>query len=548
MLHNYIIIAWRNIRKNYLLSFINIFGLSVGIAFTLLIAAYVRQELNVNTSLKNADNQYILQSKWRDPSSGYEIATVAELPRALKEHYPSLVSNFYHWDGVTSNVSKGDKHFRETIQVGDSTFLTMYGLKLAQGNPATALNDPFSAVITTDMAIKYFGKQDAVGQTVTIENFSGSKHAFMITGVLEKLPKNTVTNLNDNNNTGFFLPSRAGTFLGRAMDGWATALIGLVELKPGIKPSDLVGPMRDLIHRNSPTQVSANMTPYLVPLKTYHLTTNNGIVENMLYTLSIIALFILMMAAVNFVNICIGRSSQRMKEMGIRKVLGGIRGQLIRQFLTESTLMVMIATLLALGFYALARPVVGNLLNTEITGLFSFPFYFYLFPFLLALIIGLLAGLYPALVLSALRSVDSLKGKLNQVKDNVLFRKLLLAFQFGTAAIVLIGAIVISKQIDLFFGQSLGFNKDYVVFAQLPRDWSRRGVQRMETIRYQLAQMSQVGSVALSWEIMDGNNGFSWQVFKQGSDSTKAFTSQVLVTDNQYAETYKIPLKAGTFF
>ena len=210
--------------------------------------------------------------------------------------------------------------------------------------------------------------------------------------------------------------------------------------------------------------------------------------------------------------------------------------------------MVMMATLIALGIYALGRPYFTDLLNTEITGLFSFPVYFYALPVLLALIIGILAGIYPALVLSSLKSIDSLKGKLSRVKDSVLFRKTLIAFQFGTAAIVLISAIIISKQISLFFGKSLGYDKDYVVYAQLPRDWSKPGVQKMEEIRYRLARLPQVSTVSLSWEIPDGMNGGSMQVYKMSDNPTQAFPSQVLVADNQFAATYNIPLKAGEFF
>ncbi len=254
------------------------------------------------------------------------------------------------------------------------------------------------------------------------------------------------------------------------------------------------------------------------------------------------------MAVINFVNICISRSSQRMKEMGIRKVLGGLRKQLIWQFLTESVLMVFIATVFALGIYGLARPYFANLLGTDLNGLFSFPLYYYLLPFALALVIGLIAGLYPALVLSSLKSVDSLKGKLNQVKDNVIFRKALIAFQFATAAVVLISAIVVSKQINLFFSKSLGYDKDYVVYAQLPRDWSKPGVQKMEGIKYRLAQLPQVSSVTLSWEIPDGNNSGSFRAQKMLGDSASAFSSQVLIADNQYALTYGLKLKAGEFF
>jgi putative ABC transport system permease protein len=547
MLHNYLIIAWRNIWKHKLFSLINIFGLSIGIAFTLLIAVYVWQEMSVNTNLKNADNQYILQSTWKDPNMGYAVGTVAALPQALQKNYPHLIANYYHWDGVSSNVSKGDKHFREELQVGDGNFITTYGFKLLHGNAATALNDPFSVVITTDRAIKYFGKTDVVGQALTIESFTGQKHDFMITGVLDKYSKNSITNVLEQSNSTMFLPAIAAKFLGRDLESWGNiVVVGLLELKKGVKPEDLAGPMKTLIKANAPPQIAANLIPYLVDLKSFYR--DNATLKKMLYTLSSIALFILLMAVINFVNICISRSSQRMKEMGIRKVLGGLRKQLIWQFLTEAVLMVLIASLIALGIYMLAKPFFANLLATEMPGLLAFPIYFYLALLLFALIIGVLAGLYPALVLSSLKSIDSLKGKRDKVKDNILFRKGLIAFQFTIASVALIAAIVISKQINLFFGKNLGFNKDYVVYAQLPRDWSKTGVQKMEDIRYRLTQLNQVKTATLSWEIPDGSNSGNLQVYKTADNPTQAFASQLLITDNQYAATYGIPLKAGEFF
>jgi putative ABC transport system permease protein len=547
MLQNYIIIAWRSLWKNKSFAIINIIGLSAGIAFTLLTCAYIWGELQVNHDLKNADNQYILKSRWKDPNMGTEFTSLAQLPKTLKEVYPNLVANYYHFDAVTSNISKGDKHFRESIQIGDTTLFSMYGFSLLYGNPETALKDPFSTVITEAMAIKYFGKTDVVGQTVTIENFSGTRHDFTISGILKNRPKNSVLNLNDNNNYDFFLPAKAATFMGRNMEGWNNPyIVSYIELKKGITPQDLVKPMQHLIKENAPQQISDNLSPYLVPLKTYYLSDIAG--KQMLYTISYVALFILLMAVINFVNICIGRSSSRMKEMGIRKVLGGLRKQLMWQFLVESVLLVMLATLLALVIYLLARPLFSDILGKEVMGLFSFPVYFYLFPFLFAILLGLLAGIYPALILSAMKSVDSLKGKLSSVKENVLFRKTLVAFQFGIAAVVLIGAIIVSQQVDFFFSKNIGFNKDYVIYAQLPRDWSKKGVQKMESIRYQLTQSPEVNSVSLSYEIPDGANGGPVQVYKFGADAKSALTTQGLISDNQYAATYNIPLKAGTFF
>ncbi|TWR29344.1 FtsX-like permease family protein [Mucilaginibacter pallidiroseus] len=546
MLHNYFIIAWRNIIKHKLFSIINIFGLSVGIAFTMLIGGYIWNETSVNGDLKNAGNQYIVQSKWKDPNMGYVLTSLAPIPKALKDEYPTLVVNYYHWDGVSSTVSKGDKHFRESLQVGDSTFFNVYGFKLLHGDTNTALNDPFSVVITDDKAIKYFGKTDVVGQTLNIENFKGERHDFTVTGVLAKLPKNSVTNVIDQSNSTFFLPAAAAKYMGRSLDGWNnTVTVGLIELKEGVKPEALLTPMKRLIKQNAPKQIADNLEPYLVSLKDYYFT---GQIKRMIYTLSAIALFILAMAVINFVNICISRSGQRSKEMGIRKVLGGLRRQLIWQFLTESVIMVLISTLVALAFYALGRPFFIELLDSQIPLLFAYPWYVYLFPFAFALLVGLLAGVYPAFVLSALKSVDSLKGKLHKVADQTWLRSALIVFQFSTALVVLICAIVITKQIGLFFGKNLGYDKDYVVYAQLPRDWSKPGVQKMEDIRYRLSQIPQIKSLSLSWEIPDGGSSGGLQIYKQADAPSQAFASTLMIADNQYAVTYGIPVKAGEFF
>src|SRR3954466_14259161 len=130
MLKNYISVAWRNILKNRFYSLLNIIGLATGIAFAMLIMAYVWDELQVNAGLKNAGNHYIIQSKWKDPNMGYDLATIGALPKALKEQYPSLVKNYYRFDGITTNATAGEKSFRQGLQVGDSTFLNMYGFKV----------------------------------------------------------------------------------------------------------------------------------------------------------------------------------------------------------------------------------------------------------------------------------------------------------------------------------------------------------------------------------------------------------------------------------
>jgi putative ABC transport system permease protein len=547
MLKSYIKIAWRNIIKSPFYSLVNIIGLSAGIAFTLLIAAYVWKELQVNRDLKNADNQYIIQSKWKDANQGYELATFGQMAKGLKENYPGLVANYYRYDGITSNISKGDKVFREGIQVGDSTLLSMYGFELSEGNISTAFEAPYSVIITQEAAKKYFGKKEAVGQTITIESFSGSKKDFQVTGVLKPTTRNSITHLVEDYPNNFFIAEKDISFFGRNMDWNNLYIANFIELKPGVKPEALVKPMHDLVSVHVPIQ--ANLaSPYLTSLKQYYLNANNGLVRKMLYALSGIAFFILFMAIINFVNMSISRSATRMREIGVRKVLGGLKKQLICQFLTESTVLVFIAGVAALGIYLLVKDMFGNIVGRTIPSITGFPLYFIPFLLLLIIVTGFVAGVYPAFVLSSLRSVESLKGKLISGKENIVMRKGLVAFQFGTAAIVFTGAIIISQQIRLFFSDDLGYNKEYVLAAQVPRDWSVAGVGKMENIRSQLARMPQVSDVSLSFEVPDGNNSGNILVYRADADSTTAITSQILSTDEYYTSTYQIPMAAGEFY
>lgn len=549
MLQNYIRIAWRNILKNRFYSFLNITGLATGIAFTMLIAAYIWNELQMNKYLKNVQHQYILESKWKDPNMGFELATVGALPKALKEQYPSLVKNYYRWDGISSSVSVGEKVFRESMQIGDSTFLSMYGFKVLYGNAATALIDPFSLVITEKIALKYFGRKEVTGKTLTIENFAGVKRDFIITAVINYQGDNSVGHLVDNYPNGFYLPLQAANFFGRKVDVWDNPfIVGMLELQDGVSPRQLDKPIATLLKTNTAPLISENMTPHLASLQNYYLEKDKGLVKRMLYTLSAIVLFILLMAIINFINMSISRSSSRLKEIGVRKVLGGQKKQLIWQFLTESTILVFFSTVLAFMIYLLTGDLFGQILGKTLPPLSAFPVYFIAFPFLIILVTGITAGLYPAAVLSSLQSVDSLKGKLKSVKENVLLRKSLVAFQFFTAAIVLTGAFIITRQIQFFFSKNLGYNKDYILSVQTPRDWTPAGINRMESIRNQFLTIPEVKEATLSYEIPDGSNSNSLYVHRAAADSTTAIASYLLNTDQHYVATYGIPMAGGRFF
>jgi len=550
MLKNYFKIAWRNITKHRFYTAINIFGLFTGLTFALLIGAYVWGVLQVNRNLKNSKQQYLLMSDWKDPNMGIDFTSLAPLAKRLKEEYPSLVANYYRWDGISSNVSKGDKIFTEGIHIGDSTLLSMYGFKLLYGNEKTAMINPYSVVITENIAMKYFGKTDVINETITIQNFSGEIHNFDITAVLKELPKNSVTQIHSNDLPNFFMPKNALSFFGRNdFKSWSNIYVpSYIELKLGVNIKDLEIPIQTLVAQNTSDRIKQNLKVTPIALSDFYLQKDNGLVERMITTLSYVGLFILLMAIVNFINISISASSNRMREIGIRKVLGGLKIQLIFQFLIESFIMVLVATLLAIISFSFLRPIFSQLIGIKIPELFSFPIYFIYLLAALIILLSLLSGLYPAFVLSSIKLTDSLKGKLKTIKENVYLRKLLMGFQFSVALVVLIAAIVVSQQIDYFFGKNLGYNKEYILSSQVPRDWTLEGVEKMETIRNEFEAMPQISNASLSYEIPNGNYGGQTLVYQPKTEILEAVNMLSLTIDDKFLSTFEIPIKAGSPF
>lgn len=549
MVFHFLKLAFRNIRKHRLFSIINILGLAIGIACTLLSSAYVWQEWNVNKNLRHADQQYIIQSNWQQANMGITLTTFGNLAKNLKENYPNLVANYYRWDGISTTVSKGDKMFREGLQVGDSTLLEMYGFPLVDGIEATALDAPFSVIITTEKAVKYFGKTDVVGETLSLENFSGERRDFKITGVMDKSSKNSVTFVSSNNDNHFFIPNNTLSFFNRSIDSWTNPFVlSYVELQTGASVSDLEQAMKDILSQNTPPRIHENLNPYLVPLSDFYLEENQALVKKMIYAFSVITLFILLMAVINFINIAIAKADGRLREIGVRKVMGGKRSTLILQFQAESLLLVVMASAIAWGLYFVVRPSFSSFIGIEIMSLLDYPSYFALISLALTVLISLLAGTYPALLVSSSPIISALKSRFSTVQRNIWSRKLLVTFQFFTAAVVLICAMVIAQQVDYFFSEHLGYNKDYLVSAPTPRDWTSEGTEKMQNLRNQFANLPQVVESSLTYQLPNGNNPGQFSLYKPDAAASSSIASQMLVADDFYAKTFDIKMVAGDFF
>jgi putative ABC transport system permease protein len=546
MLKNYFKIAWRNLLKRRFYSLVTILGLTVGMTFSFLMMSYVWGELHVNADLRNADNQYIIRSRWTNPDMGMDLTTLGPLSKALKTDYPNIVANYYRYDAITVAISHGDKHFREDVQTGDSTLLAMYGFPLVHGDARTALNAPNSIVITENKALKYFGRTDVVGQSLTLHNFLGGKQEYQITAVVKNPSFNSVTHLLNSPAEIFFpfssLEGRKGS-----EDNWGFAfMVNYIELKEGFTPADLAKPIAQEIATHAPEAIKANLQVYLTPLKSYYREANNGIVDKMILTLSGITAFIVLMAIVNFVNIFIGSSSSRLKEIGVRKALGSLKRQLVGQFLAEAILLAMFAMLVSIGMYELLRPVFSDILGKNTGSVWSLMPYSLIVPLLCVVLTGTLAGIYPAWVLSRVPSVESMKGKLKSVKDNVMFRRSLIGTQFVIALFVVAGAGIVARQVDYFFNKNLGYDKESLVTLGVPRDWTPVGLSKMERVRDGLASLKEVKGISLSYEIPNGNGG-GFGLYKPGQDSTEAVMTSLLRTDVAYARTYNIRMLEGKF-
>jgi putative ABC transport system permease protein len=253
MLKNYLIIAFRNLKRNKLFSFINILCLSLGITFSLLIGVYILKEKNVNANLRNAGNQYFIKSKWKVKNMGLEITTIGPLAKAMKEQYPDLVANYYRYNPVTNIVSAGDNYFKEDISIGDTTFISMYGFSLLHGNKQQPFRDNNSAVITESMAIKLFGKTDVINQTISVQTLlNNKKQDYQVTAVLKDFPYNSVTGLINSNFT-VFVPTIGNGYYpgGDPSVSWNSAFeVGFVELKNNVNISEMKMTFLQMLEKN----------------------------------------------------------------------------------------------------------------------------------------------------------------------------------------------------------------------------------------------------------------------------------------------------------
>ena len=498
MFWNYLKTTWRNIKRYKGYSSINIIGLAVGLACCILILLWVQDELSYDRFHVHADNLYRTVTIYQktEPATHY-WPVCAPLAPALKEDYPEIIKATRFTRLRRGQLIKyGDKSLLETqICLTDPDFFEMFTFPLAQGDPSSALSDPNSLIITEQMATKYFGSEDPLGKTLNINN----EYDFTVTGIMKNVPHTSHLQFD------FLLPFiRIEDFEKNwaVLDNWTLGgYATYVLLQKETSLQELNRKIRDYIPKHA---ARSKDFLYLQPLKDIHLYSSHiqfGIEGQgnikYVYIFSVVALFVLVIACINFMNLATARSSNRAKEVGLRKVVGARRPQLMGQFFCESVLTALLSLILAVVLVELFLPPFRNLSGKPLESGFSGNINILLAIVIMALITGFISGTYPALFLSSLRPVKVFKGMLKTEGRGYLFRKILVVSQFSLSILLIICTVLVSSQVDFMRNRKLGLDKEQVVYLPIRSEL----VRKYDPLKIELLKSAGVRNVAASSNI-----------------------------------------------
>ncbi|MCP1384127.1 ABC transporter permease [Runella salmonicolor] len=555
MLTNYFKIAWRNLLKNKIFSFINVAGLAIGLCCFIMIALYVTDELSYDRFHEKADRIYRVHADIRFGGTDLKLAVSSDpMGATLKKDYPQVEQfvRLYTSDGSKS-IKKGKEYIVENrVGYADSTLFDVFTLPAIAGDTKTALDDPNTVVISESAARKYFGTTDAVGKTLEVGVID--KTLYKVTAVIQDIPTNSHFNFDfifsmDNvrydfgsylsNNFYTYILLREGTdykVFEKKMD---EVLVRYVL--PQAKQYMQINSMDEFKKAGNKLEYS------LMPLTDIHLRSDrypeigvNGSIQYV-YIFSAVALFLLLIACINFMNLSTARSSNRAKEVGIRKVMGTERQTLIAQFIAESTLTSYMAFLFALLLTIILIPYFNDISAKTFSISSLFQPQLLIFLLILPFVVGILAGYYPAFFLSSFRPIEVLKGKFNAGFKRSNLRNMLVTFQFVTSLVLVIGTIIVYQQLNYIQTKKLGFDKDQVLIINgtgaltANRDAFKNEVGQMAGVKsasyagyLPVANSSRSDNTFSKEAVMDMKNGFNMQVWNVDYDYVPTLGMEVI--------------------
>jgi predicted permease len=540
MIQNFFKIAVRNIARHKGFTFINILGLAVGLAASLLIILWVQDEFSYEKFNTNAETIYRVEEDQFYSGARYHV-TVTPHPSGpvWKEKIPEIKEQTRVHPWLPRILFRqGDKVFFETsITAADSGFLKMFSFPFLMGDPLTSLNSPHSIILTENLAKKYFGSTNPIGKTLTLEN----KYEFTVSGVMKELPKNTMLSFKA------ILPYSFLKEIGAIDNQWGSnSIFTFVQLAPGADIKAVNKKLTDIVLENNP-QTTTKFS--LFPLLDIHLHGQFGFKETkgpviVVTIFSLIAIFVLLIACINFINLSTAKASGRAKEIGIKKVAGADQISMIVQFMLESLLMVAIAMIFAIILVGLSLGVFNNISGKSfrIEDLLHAKF---IFSFIVVgLFAGLVSGIYPALYLSSFKPVTVLKGEATSAKGSGRLRQVLVVVQFTLSILIAVSAIFMYKQLKFLQNKELGFNKENLIGISMPDNMK----SKYYSLRKELEKETLIQGVTASmWNpTMMGSNsgGASWD----GKDPDKQVLIGTNGIDYDYLKTMKMELKSGRDF
>jgi len=542
-------------RKGY--SLINITGLAIGMACCLLILMFVNDELNYDNYNENADRIYRIAGSYRYGGKDFQYGTVsAPMAKVLMDEYPE-VEEVVRFRSIGSYIIKfADKSFTERrIIFSDNTIFNVFTIPLRQGDPKTALKEPYTLVLSKKTAEKYFGKNNPLGKMIKLDNDKDYK----VTGVFTDIPHNSHFHFDIIASLASLEESRSPSWL---RDNFFTYIL----LKPGASAKALEAKFPGLIKKYFAPEIekflgqsmetlykkgNVRVRFYLQPLLRIHLYSDlmaelepNSDIKYV-YIFSAIALFILMIASINFMNLSTARSAGRAKEVGMRKVLGSVRRQLIGQFLVESLVMSIVGMVIALMLVNLALPYFNSLSGKELTLADNYNGVMVLSMLVITLLTGLLAGFYPAFFISAFHPISVLKGRLKSGVKTGSLRSVLVVFQFTVSIVLIIGTLVVMNQLNYIQNKKIGFDKDRVLILHNTYLLDKKA----QTFKNEMLKYPQIKNAAVSsyLPVPSARNGSA--VLPEGQWDTETSTSvQHWTVDYDYIATLGMKLAAGRNF
>lgn len=565
MYRNYFKIAIRNLSKNSIFSAIHILGLAIGAAACLLIFQYIHFERSYDQFHEQAENIYRVPIRYSEGFGNFPktASNHPGLGPAMQADFPEVQSftRFFHPKNMgfklalssTNEAGRRVNSTEDKTYLADSTFFHIFSFPFLAGDRRTALNQPGSIVLSASMAKKYFGEEDPIDKVLRLNG----RGELTVTGVFKDVPENSHLDFNAliSFNTVFSRISPGNLWI------WPE-FYTYVLLKPGTAPETVEAKFPAFTKRYmAEIHEEHNFQTYfsLQPLSDIHLKTdcsNEPSVpgsERMVYFLSILGVFILIIAWVNYINLSTSRSIERAKEVGIRKVVGAHKGQLRGQFLMEAILLNGLGMLLGLLLARIFLPNFTKLVGKDIgdsllnVGLLAQPLFWLI---LLGSIIlgGVIAGIYPAMVLSSFRPVQVLKGRFHKSSQGVSFRKVLVGFQFVLSILLIAATLLVTQQLTYMNKKELGYNKEQILVLKAPLIRDSTTTLKIGVFNSELLQYPMINSITKSSEIPGKLISFRGETRKAGLDKEANIPAYYNNIDHQFLPTFNIPLVAGKNF